>query len=91
MLYKADLLNWFGVFFFAIRRILGPILVLLAKSLKFLCSNLNFPVFVGCILLCQLWEFKSHEACSKLSKCLKFMFYYYNFFLELTFVRLCYY
>ncbi len=67
-------------FFFEIRRKLGQILVLLAKSLKFLCSNLNFPVFVGCILLCQLWEFKSHEACSKLSKCLKFMFYYYNFF-----------
>lgn len=87
MLYKADFFNWFGVSFFVIRRKLGPVLVLLAKSLKFLCSNLNLPVSVGCILLCQLCECKSHEACSILSKCLKFMFYYY-YFLELTFVRL---
>lgn len=32
---------------------------------------------------------ESHEACSILSKCLKFMFDDY-YLLELTFVRLCY-
>ncbi len=50
MLYKADLKNWFWVSFFVIRK-LGQILVLLAKSRKFLCYNLNLPVSVRCILL----------------------------------------
>lgn len=75
------------VLFLVIRRKLGQV----AKSLKFLYSNLNLPVSVGYILFLSVscGNVESHEACSILSKCLKFMFDDY-YFLELTFVRLCY-
>lgn len=62
--------SFFPFYFFVIRWKLGQSLVLPARSLKFPCSNLNLDS-VRCILLCQLWECESHEACSIVSKCLK--------------------
>lgn len=42
-------------------------------------ANLNLPVSFGYILLCQLWECETREACSILSKHPMFMFVFLFF------------